>query len=611
MIFEMRKRRRAKMKSKFPSEQGYTLFITVLLVVLFATLALSLMTFTMSGMTKTSTRNEVIQANELAEKGVKHLTHHIRDELQKKLDSEEHGLSEAEFEAEFHQLLDEYACDTGKKIEQTGETGTYEACVKSDSYKKIEDMPKPVEFEGKGFIDDREKTIVMTVEMGGDLIPDFLKYAVSSYKTENCRKDKRSCFPGEGNLFLHGGVSVAGDIKVDGDLITTNRSFKKYKLGSYWIHSYFPSAKPLPNGQPPHLVLLGDTYNFEFKSDKFKQKDFNYNEHLKRTDFSKGIYNKVDSITEAFVGGEAPTLVHRKPLRSEIPIRKEIENARFGMSPPLPTKEINTSIFQSDGITREIKNQHYPNHLVIPHYRNNYKGRFNIVRDNEFGQFRTKGELQIGGVVPTKTDRVTFHNGAYIQRDLTIGKKTGQITSYKSEVKGAIFVDGDLTINKANAKFDALIYVNGDVTIRHSRFNQFDNGEGSLIIFANGKITIERNNRFEDDPATLRGFFYSKEGIVMSGNEMNVRIEGGISAPHIVLNSIRGRSRWSGEFEFPMKGAQHVETRYFEGWKEQAKRDSRLQIVYNPDIIRTYSDLQPEKRIYNTVPPKVLERTFE
>lgn len=150
--------------------------------------------------------------------------------------------------------------------------------------------------------------------------------------------------------------------------------------------------------------------------------------------------------------------------------------------------------------------------------------------------------------------------------------------------------------------------LNGKVKIRHSRIEGLEKengGKGSLIIYAKDDILIERNNRFEDDPAPIKGFFYSKNNIEAYGNEANIRIEGGISAQKIILNGIRGRASI-----LPFKAAQFIEFRYYEGWKEQAKRDSRLQIVYDKDIINNYSDLVPEKRVYNVVSPKILEKQY-
>lgn len=598
------------MKRMLREEKGYTLFIAVLVAILFVVLAISLLTVTMSGLAKNMTREEITQATALADKGIQHLMNQINNELQSVLKSHEEGMDLSSFNTTFNQTLAKYSCDDEeKKIKEQGNTGIYEACVDVDSYDKHSlEMPKKVTLIGEGIVDEREETLHLTVEMGGDPIPDTMKYAVSTYQTEGCKENSRQCANGEGNLFLHGGISIAGDIKVDGNLITTNRSSMQY-LWNHWIDSYYPSAKPVPGESHPHLILQGNAYIFD--SDKKP----NYKDHIHRNDFTGSRYHTVNDIKEAFVGGEAPRIAQREPVRSEIPISKEKSRFKFHHDDPGVVR-INTSLIGSSGITREIKNVNRPNDKVFPYFctegiwhdcifnsKPQFGGNFHMIGKNTFKQFATAGNLQIGRSLGKKA-KVEFKEGLYVEGDLEI--------KYDAEVRGPIFVNGDLIIGdtafESEFKFDALIYVNGKVKIRHSRIEGLEKengGKGSLIIYAKDDILIERNNRFEDDPAPIKGFFYSKNNIEAYGNEANIRIEGGISAQKIILNGIRGRASI-----LPFKAAQFIEFRYYEGWKEQAKRDSRLQIVYDKDIINNYSDLVPEKRVYNVVSPKILEKQY-
>jgi len=150
------------------------------------------------------------------------------------------------------------------------------------------------------------------------------------------------------------------------------------------------------------------------------------------------------------------------------------------------------------------------------------------------------------------------------------------------------------------------MYVDGDVKIEYSRINGLNkNGrEGSLIIFANGKIDIQNNSLYQDEPSQIKGFFYSEKELEMYGVGSNIRIEGGISARKIVLNAIRGRAS-NQRFE----NAQKYSNDYYEGVEGQRTRPSRLQIVYDPEIINTYSDIKSQEPVITDVDfPILLDR---
>lgn len=172
---------------------------------------------------------------------------------------------------------------------------------------------------------------------------------------------------------------------------------------------------------------------------------------------------------------------------------------------------------------------------------------------------------------------------------------------------GPIFVNGDLTIRGADAEFNSIMYVMRDVTIEYSRINGLGQN-GSLIIFANGNINIRNNSVNQDEPSNIKGFFYSEQALEMFGVGSNIRIEGGISARRIVLNAIRGRASNQN-----FSGAQKITNNdYFEGAQNQIGKLSRLQIIYDPEIINTYADIKSrEPVIKNLDPPKIINRDIE
>jgi len=199
----------------------------------------------------------------------------------------------------------------------------------------------------------------------------------------------------------------------------------------------------------------------------------------------------------------------------------------------------------------------------------------------------------------------------YVKGDLKIGNMDTNdynIGKYqKIRLNGPIYVNGNLTIKGADAEINSIIYVNGNVTIRNARINGLNvNGyDGSLIIFANQAINIANISVYQDEPSNIKGFFYSEDALEMYGVGSNIKIDGGISAKRIVLNAIRGRASDSN-----FHGAQKYSNRYyFEGVNGQKSRQSRLRIVYNPDIIKTYSDLKEEEPYVEKIaPPRLVNR---
>lgn len=582
-------------------EKGYTLFLTLLVAILFGVLAITSIMLTMNGVMRNRVREQDVQARELAEKGLEHITQEINTQLESMVNSSHDGVSVTEFNHNVNQLLKKYECENSEWPAVEGETGTYRTCIHDESYKMKDDTYKAIRFKSTGIVADKEKTIYATIYLGGRRGPDFMKYAVNTFKSEVCQKNPLHCASGEGNLFLHGGVSISGDMNVEGNLITTNRSYEKY-LGKYWIHSYFPSAKPAPDGSPSKLSLGGNIYTITFPNKKFKQKQFDYDEHINRNDFNCSPYKKRDEIDdEVFVGAHIADYIERDPERKEIDISGQKDKFIYNHDDP-GVRHVNTSVFKTDGISGELKNTYnkYANHKVFPHLNKKFdRKRFYLLGHHTFSQFATYNNLHIGRTHLTKAD-VTFKKGLYVGGDLIIENK--------ATVKGPIFVNGDLIITGDHVSFDALIYVNGNVKIRHAKIKPLEkeNGKaGTLIIFSNKKIFIERNNRFQDEPAPINGYFYSKEDMEIFGNEMNIKIKGGISAPKIVLNAIRGRSKL-----VIFKDAQFIEGRGYEGYKEQAKRESRLQIEYDPNIVEVYSDLLQEDRVYEIERPLLINRQW-
>ncbi|WP_077706091.1 hypothetical protein [Virgibacillus dokdonensis] len=577
-------------------ESGYTLLLVLLLIVVFMTLALSAVMMTMSGMKKNTVREEYVQATELADKGLLHITKEINAQLEARLG--EYGLPRQQFIQELEDVLANYTCEENT-IQVKGKTGKYEACINGgwenviNRDGTVNELRKLVSFKSVGFVEGRERTFHSNVEIGAKTVPEALKYAIGSHQADGS-------IPGEGNLFLHGGVTIEGDLKVDKHVITSDKGYA-YLGRDEWIDSLSPEILPSGNTNKAKLVLGGDLYTVDPPTNHYNWQRNWYKNHIQRTKFSNNRYEKHYRPEEVF--SQAPNIVSRSPNQEEIRINEQKKNHFYEKS------EIDhpANILDEKKLTtgnRYAKEKVYADGAKeCSWFWCQDVQEYILQGNNTFKKFATEKSLV------NRAGTTSIAETMYVGGDLFIGNGSNSYhPNYydKIQMEGSIYVNGDLTIKGADATFNTLMYVNGDVTIENTQIKgvKEDGEEQSLIIFANGNIHIRNNSVNQDKPSKIRGFFYSKSDFEMFGVGSNMYIDGGISARRVVLNAIRGRARDNRFF-----GAQYIGGSYFEGRENQLDMPSRLQIIYNPEIINTYSDLKEEEPvIYDVDPPLVKER---
>lgn len=587
------------------NQSGNTLLITLIILIVFSILGLSLMSLSISGLTKNEIRQDNVRSEDLSEKGIDRITQQINSELTQKIE-ESNGLTRTNFINILNSTINKYKCKTGSPItDSSGKTGTYKTCIKEvkPTYEKgnpaVEnELRKLIVFESNGISGNSTKTMTTEIEIGAESAPETLKYAVG---TNINTKD--GIQNGEGNLYMHGGVSVKGDFKVDGNIITRDRGYA-YLNGEQWISSILPESIPT-DGVPNSKIVLGKNF-YTFNS------NLSYSSHIANNNFSNSSYKKETDIKQLFREGSSPKIIIREPVISPIGITDQ--RANFYLS--------NGERFSTGLNSKKIANVNKPNSKVIPTYTERectrwfiicveYKNvekedaTFEMTGNNTFEQLSTIGSLEI------ENSNSTFKKGLYVGGNLQIGNNN---TTYNPSnyspitLDGPVYVKGNVNIQGANLKSNVLLYVEGDVNIQYSTINGkslADKKEGSLIIFATGQIKISNNSVNQDTPSQIKGFFYTEEDLEIFGVGSNIRIEGGISARRIVLNAIRGRASDSS-----FSGSQRITSNsHFEGVAGQRSRQSRLQIIYDQDIIETFSNLkQPEPIIYKVEPPIVKER---
>src|SRR5699024_7770974 len=136
------------------NKNGYALFLTLLVIVIFGILSVSLISILQSGNKRAYTREHHTQASELSEKGLQHIVNKINSELKTALGIE--GLSRSEFTEQLEVILNKYKCDLdGNLVSSNLETGSYNVCISeyanvTNDTGEINELRKRVTFRSLG-----------------------------------------------------------------------------------------------------------------------------------------------------------------------------------------------------------------------------------------------------------------------------------------------------------------------------------------------------------------------------------------------------------------------------------------------------------------------------
>ena len=610
------------------SETGYSLLLTLMLVLLFSILGASLMALTINGTKKNETREEVVQSSDLADKGIELITSQITTELNQSISA--NGISAADYVNKLNDIVDKYKCSGG--ISLTGEAipgaGTdYTVCI-STSVDDLDSMlivnstqkylRKNITFKSIGTSGQKSETLYTTYNIGSTQYPEVLNYAVGAYKVKSDFVDmddpnRFPAVPGEGNLFLNGGSSIEGDLKVDGNLIVSDHGIRR--TSSYWSDGYsdysqasvFPQISAINSDKKGKLFLGGSMYKFNaIFNGTTRNSIFNYDKHLNSTflDNDSWYYTKVGSryngklITEEnlFFNKQAPLKTSKIVDVDPINFKGELSKVHFN---PTTTNIYDVGTDRTFHNLDKIGDAYLAEERCIRRCTNNknkdtelsFDGTFYGTGKNNFNKFGTRGSL-----VFYSTDTM-FKEGAYIDKNMYIQNSTKE---FPSKIKGTVYVKGDLKIENAYLESDVIFYVDGDVTITESEIYgiPYNDRTGSLIIFAKGNINLSNNSVDKANPSRIKGYFYSEQAMEIYGVGSNIKIEGGISARRITLNALRGDGK-----------------RYYSSNEQlnMHKALSRLTINYDQDIIKNFSelDIDTEPWINNISPPVELERSYD
>lgn len=559
------------MRLYLKNDKGYSLLLSICILLIFSILGLSLMSLTSSGVAKNINREETIQAQDLSDKGIDYVVKDIQQQLEKVIQGDntngKKGVSKYTFETEFLDMLGEgnnssnkyhdIRCERNKGIEIDGENSSKTfVCiesVKTVSNEEKDKYKREVTFKSIGTANNKEHVTRQTVILGTDAVPDQLRYAVSS---------------NDDSVYLYGGVDIKGDIKTANNLIIHDYGYMLNSSTANWKPSVYTRLKADAKSAYPKVILpeKGNLYITKSTS--------HINTESKILSLVESNYAKNYDIYEST----------SKNL-------KEVLSSKFfdSSNVALVTKNVESDTIDISGKVKDI--------YESSKYSTFHKNSLTINNNNKNLVNRDKEDIILIGDTEKKKDTCKTYGWwgcsewNYIEEFV---KGNFNITD-NANIRGQYYVYGDLKISNSNLNSDAIIYVDGDVEITDSVLNEYGKN-GTLILFATGKIKIINISKYSNTSSKIKGFFYSDSTLNIFGVLSNIEIQGGISANKIILSAIRGK--------YTSKG-------FIDNVNDQKKLPSRLNIIYDEELITQYTSFkrdEEEEFITSINDPETIER---
>ena len=560
--------------NKTKCEKGYSLLLSLTVLIIFSILGLSLITLTTNGILKNSIREDRTQAIDITDKGIEFLTQSIQKELEDFIQTGTVG--RADFQVKLNQVIQnsKYSCVRGS-VEIPSETGQTRVCIDTDHIENVyneknelQELKRIINIKSIGIVNGKENVATAKVMVGTDAIPDQLRYAIS---TNN-----------GGNLFLHGGVEVQGDIKSDGNIILSKQATWFSGTTARWEDSVTARIRQAANSVTPKLILNEQNNIYVLKTNNKPS----YDDHITGTKLNNTVnYTRLSPIAINASSAISAEFFNSPQLNV---VTKELSDDKVEISSTILDKANSgtNKKYTSLSITA-------PNHETS-RFSKNYETL--IAGETEkcvswFIIFCTKSEKTLS------KSSLTI-NGASIYGNRNIN------------LSGTYYIYGDLSITNTNLRTDALIYVDGKVNISESTLNSITENS-TLIIFATGEINISNISVDSDTPSVIKGFFYTKSNMIMYGVGSHIQLQGGISASRLILTAVRGSSR-NNTFESGSAQALLYDHDRNPITPSIPQKNSRLTVIYDQNLITEYTDFKRDKEeefITEISEPEIFERS--
>ncbi|MDI7741503.1 type II secretion system protein [Lysinibacillus fusiformis] len=555
-------------------EKGYSLLLSLTVLIIFSILGLSLITLTSNSILKNEIREDRTQAMDISDKGIEFMSSAIQKELEDYIQTGTVG--RADFQNKLTQIIQnsKYSCVRGG-VEIPSETGQTKVCIDTSKIENVyneknelQELKKIIPIISTGIVDGKENVATAKVMVGTDAIPDQLRYAIS---TNN-----------GGNLYLHGGVEVQGDIKSDGNIILSKQATWFSGTTAKWEDSVSTRIRQATSSVTPKVILNEQNNIYILKTTNKPS----YDDHIAGTKlnntanysrFSPTATNASTTISGEFFNSPQLNVVTKDLSDDKVEISSEIlEKANTGTNKKYTSLSITTANHETSKFAKNYE-------TLIAGETEKCVSYF-LIWCTKYEKTLSKSSLTI--------------NGASIYGNRSIA------------LSGTYYVYGDISITNTNLRTNALIYVDGNVTIRESTLNGITDNS-TLIIFATGEINISNISVDSDTPSVIKGFFYTKSNMIMYGVGSHIQLQGGISANRLILTAVRGSSK-NNTFESGTAQALLYDHDRNANTPSIPQKNSRLTVIYDQNLISEYTDFKRDKEeefITEINDPEIIDRS--
>lgn len=334
-----------------------------------------------------------------------------------------------------------------------------------------------------------------------------------------------------GDLILNGAPYIEGDIRIDGNLYSSN--YGKYVNG---INLYEKTSFPALNG---NLTVLGNYNRLSYIERRWW---FGY--------YYVPVFQKFSpSPTEM---QKYFSIVPKMPV-SSLPVEKVLVADMIAeKSGNLPNSKTISNLYVGENETVRLTGNYTINNDLI------------LQKDSKLeinGSLNVKGNASLSGTLSTQnpTDYI------YIK-----GSTSTPVSISNLTLTGQMYIGNSLNIQN-NLNTNGSIYTLGNI-----RVENFTNDDpGTLLLLSEGDISVANNNLYNDEPKPINAFLYSNSQLEIYGIGSHLKITGGIYGKDIILNAVKGKTKQAYDGSLIFESNQ-------DGLPPES---SRLSIIYKKELI--------------------------
>lgn len=485
-------------------------------------------------------------------------------------------------------------------------------------------------------------------------VPVFLQYAVSTHDrpltnisytknppdSEDDNTDKE-----DGSLFLHGGIDIIGDINVVNNLYISQ--FGKPGYNSTQFSSYPRIMKLQENINVNSDEIIENRLNLDVGRIYLGGEAFTWTKEVPHSYHAQFIKNPQNPIvvnrkSEYFVN-KVNLVSKRNPTTNlqDTYIENVFSNANSVQVLDRADKSINSSVNSAIDLA-DVKTK-ITEAIASKNVKNcDYTNKSFFACDKGITvSSSSKRDIVLTKINPDAQNLSERGGIAYISNPnnnkLISNTRDSKYKNHYSlycdntsiSFQGTIFIDGNAYFNNCSISANAIIYATGDVDFYTGSISSYNDknatSKGTLLIFANGQIRLQGINNTKPNASNIKAYFSAEEEILITGSKSHIYINGGVNARAVELTGMRGpgtsyssscptssnllyqttKDRYGRETTTSksvtcqniadlVSHYQNTTYRYTDADKKKIlqQMNSRLTIVYNPEIIITYNEYQ-------------------